>query len=197
MRPPKEVFCDDPLVEMWKHLRLLEDTSTVSEIMSAEHFQGKSHEVEKNLKNISKQAEQVSFCIRQAEEYFESSNVVSLATKPLLLYYGAASLAMALSLIRKDGEHSLDVSTYFSEIEGVGGLPGVRSRIIALSVGSELRMQAVMATLNGFRPFKTFVERPQLGIAVGGVEGGHVKVASNGRPTAADRAGAAPGRCRG
>jgi hypothetical protein len=105
----KEIFCDNPLVEIWKHLRLLTDISTVSEIIVSEHFQGMCDEVEKNRKNISKQAEQVSFCIRQAEEYFDSSNVVGLATKPLLLYYGATSLATALSLIRKGGEQSLDV----------------------------------------------------------------------------------------
>jgi len=64
-----------------------------------------SHEQKANVK---KQAEQISYCIRQAEEYFDAAETVSLITKPLLLYYGAVSLSQALVLLRRDGQYSFD-----------------------------------------------------------------------------------------
>lgn len=62
-----------------------------------------------HTKNVNKQSEQVAFCIRQAEQYFSASAQVGLPTRPVLLYYGALSLAQALILVKKDGTHSLDV----------------------------------------------------------------------------------------
>src|SRR5262249_28229362 len=58
--------------------------------------------------NVRKQAVQLGYCIRQAEEYFRASSHVGLPTRPLLLYYGAMSLTKALTLLRLDGNHSFD-----------------------------------------------------------------------------------------
>jgi hypothetical protein len=58
--------------------------------------------------NVEKQARQIRYCINQAEEYFEAGRVVSLATRPLLYYYGLMSLALAEILIKQDGNASLD-----------------------------------------------------------------------------------------
>ena len=58
--------------------------------------------------NAKKQAEQIRFCLVQAREYFESAEMTSSATKPVLLYYGIMSLALAEILIKQDGNSSLD-----------------------------------------------------------------------------------------
>lgn len=59
-------------------------------------------------RNVVKQANQIRYCISQAEEYFRAASTVSIATKPLLLYYGAMSLVLAEILIKHDGNSSLD-----------------------------------------------------------------------------------------
>lgn len=58
--------------------------------------------------NAKKKAGQIRYCIEQAEEYFHSAETVSIATRPLLLYYGMASLSWALILLRKTGDYALD-----------------------------------------------------------------------------------------
>jgi hypothetical protein len=58
--------------------------------------------------DVRKQAKQVAYSILQAEEYFTASRAVGIATKPLLLYYGAVSLSRALVLIELDGTYSYD-----------------------------------------------------------------------------------------
>jgi hypothetical protein len=59
-------------------------------------------------RNIRKQATQIRYCLNQAEEYFRAASSVSISTKPLLLYYGAMSLALAEILIKQSGGSSLD-----------------------------------------------------------------------------------------
>lgn len=99
----KDIICDNPNNEVWKQLRYFHDIDSVtSQIIEIQ-------KVEKNHKNnVSKQASQISHCLRQAEEYYLSSNQVSLATRPLLLYYGSVSLSQALILFKKNGEFSID-----------------------------------------------------------------------------------------
>ena len=61
-------------------------------------------------KNVEKQARQIRQCLMQAEEYFDASNIVLDAIRPLLLYYGAMSLALTEILLKSDGHSSLDAS---------------------------------------------------------------------------------------
>jgi len=58
--------------------------------------------------NAKKQAEQIRFCLIQAEEYFTAARAVTLATKPLLAYYGVMSFALAEILLKQSGDSSLD-----------------------------------------------------------------------------------------
>jgi hypothetical protein len=100
----KEVTSQEPTEQVWKFLRFF---------LSQEHAEGRIRSIQgipkgKYDADIRKQAKQVGYCIRQAEEYFRSSSQVSLATRPTLLYYGAASLSKALVLMKRDGEHSFD-----------------------------------------------------------------------------------------
>lgn len=69
------------------------------------------HSVPKQQKkNAVKQAQQIGYCISQAEEYFQAAASVGLATKPVLLYYGVMSLALAEILMKQSGESSLDMA---------------------------------------------------------------------------------------
>ena len=99
-----ELITDDPRKQVWTLLRLFLDEHHAMEEIYRIH----SLERPKQKENVRKQARQIGYCIRQAEEYFTASSDVGLPTRPLLLYYGAMSLSQALSLLKMDGKHSLD-----------------------------------------------------------------------------------------
>jgi YaaC-like Protein len=61
----------------------------------------------KDAGNARKQAEQIKYCLTQAEEYFHASKVVSLATRPLLQYYCVMSLALVEVLLKQNAESRL------------------------------------------------------------------------------------------
>jgi hypothetical protein len=99
-----EITSENPIEQIWKLLRFFRDIPSVSDKIRSIHgiTNGKFDS------DVKKQAQQIAYCIRQAEEYFHASSQVGLATRPLLLYYGAVSLSQALVLLRQDGTHSLD-----------------------------------------------------------------------------------------
>jgi len=100
----RDISCPDPVPLIWKFLRYFLDQGSVARRIRAIHG---LNETEQEA-NVKKQALQISYCIRQAEEYFTAALHVSIATKPLLLYYGAVALSQALILLRNDGDSSLD-----------------------------------------------------------------------------------------
>ncbi len=61
----------------------------------------------KHRSNARKQAEQLKFCLAQAKEYFTAADAVSLATRPVLLYYGVMSLALAEVLLKQTADSRL------------------------------------------------------------------------------------------
>jgi hypothetical protein len=97
----KDLVVEDPIKQVWKFLRSFEDveftTNRICEI----------HNIKKD-NNTRKQASQIGYCIRQAQEYFQASQKVGLVTSPNLLYYGATSLSRALILLTQSGEYSFD-----------------------------------------------------------------------------------------
>jgi len=100
----KNITSENPIKEIWKFLRFFLDVPSVSEKIRRMHnIQGKKY-----VSDIKKQAKQIGYCIRQAEQYFEASSEVGLATRPTLLYYGAVSLSRALVLFRRHGNYSFD-----------------------------------------------------------------------------------------
>src|SRR5262245_53180305 len=104
MKTVTRIISDNPVQQLWKMLRLYLDVAWVAdEIRRLHRIEQGKHE-----KYILKQATQIGYCIRQAEEYWRASAQVSLATRPLLLYYGAVSLSQALYLLKLDGEASFD-----------------------------------------------------------------------------------------
>lgn len=90
-------WTETPMVEMWRHLRYLRSPLNVLNLLSGKV---KSNRVKKwpiseKLKEISYE---IAACIQQADEYYQSSNSVGLATHPLLQFYGAQALAKAVIL---------------------------------------------------------------------------------------------------
>lgn len=86
----------------WRKLAQFNNVGFTSELIS--HLHGLDP---KQSRNARKQAEQIQYCLIQAKEYFESSRVVSLATKPVLLYYCVMSLALAEILVKQTGDSRL------------------------------------------------------------------------------------------
>jgi hypothetical protein len=58
--------------------------------------------------NVKKQARQIGFCLDQAEQYFKAARVSEMSTRPVLLYYGLMSFALAEILLKQSGASSLD-----------------------------------------------------------------------------------------
>lgn len=99
----REILADDPVRFAWTGLRQFQNVQYTVGKIEEYHDPPASQK-----KNVLKQAQQIRYCLAQAEEYFTASSVVSLATKPLLLYYGIMSLALAEILIKQSGDSSLD-----------------------------------------------------------------------------------------
>lgn len=98
------IATENPIEQIWKLLRFFGDIPSVSNIIRSIHGIPKG----KFDADVKKQARQIGYCIRQAEEYFHASSQVGLPTRPTLLYYGAVSLSQALVLLRQDGSRSMD-----------------------------------------------------------------------------------------
>lgn len=98
------LIAENPVRQLWQMLRLYLDVAWVEGEVRRIHKLG----VNEQRRNIAKQATQIGYCIRQAQEYWDASAGVGLATRPLLLYYGATSLSQALYLLKLDGSNSLD-----------------------------------------------------------------------------------------
>ena len=99
-----DITSENPIEQIWKLLRFFGDVPSVSNTVRRIHNIPEG----KFKADVKKQAIQIGYCIRQAEEYFHASSQVGLPTRPTLLYYGAVSLSQALVLLRQDGTYSLD-----------------------------------------------------------------------------------------
>lgn len=113
----------------------------------------KLHEIpDKHKHNVAKQASQIRYCLVQAEEYFRSAQSVSMATRPVLLYYGAMSFALSEILLKQSGNSSLDRARGEHAHHGLDlRLEGNPSKIEDLSQ-SALQIRAVpMQKANGNR----------------------------------------------
>jgi YaaC-like Protein len=92
--------------KVWAGLRTFHNVERVATILLDE-IANKNHS--KSVKqNVKKQAEQIRYCLLQAREYYDASLAVSMATKPVLLYYSLMNLALAQILFTQSGDSSLD-----------------------------------------------------------------------------------------
>lgn len=86
----------------WSRLARYQNVDFCAEVLA------KTHGLEKRqLQNAKNQAEQIKYCLAQAKEYFLAAEVVSLATRPVLLYYATMSLALAEILRKQSGDSRL------------------------------------------------------------------------------------------
>lgn len=104
LRQAKVVPHGDTSEYAWQTLRRYNNTDMVTERILHKHKLTKNND----FKNARKQAEQIRFCLQQAKEYHDASDVVTLSTKPVLLYYSLMSLVLAEILWKQSGESSLD-----------------------------------------------------------------------------------------
>jgi YaaC-like Protein len=99
------ITTDNRLSECWRYLSRYSNLDIAENRIRTlfPHATGRS-----DVANVKKQALQISACLFQAQEYFETSVGASLLTKPVLIYYGTVALASAVMLLRGGGEFALD-----------------------------------------------------------------------------------------
>jgi len=86
----------------WNRIAQFHNSDFTANAIVALHKLGK-----KQFPNARKQAEQIKYCLVQAQEYFNSARTVTLATKPVMLYYCSMSLALAEVLLKQTGNSRL------------------------------------------------------------------------------------------
>jgi hypothetical protein len=89
----------------WAGLGRFQNVPFVEEQICRLHNLGKA-----DRQNERKQAKQIRYTLIQAKEYFDAAAIVTLATKPNLLYYSIMSLAIAEVLFKQTGASSLDAA---------------------------------------------------------------------------------------
>jgi YaaC-like Protein len=67
------------------------------------------HKIETKFHHFAiNQAKDISFCIKQAKEYFKAASISDISVSPLLYYYGITSLSTALILFLKTGDFRIE-----------------------------------------------------------------------------------------
>jgi len=94
--------------------------------------------------NSTEKASQISFCLRQASEYYQASKQATILTKPVLLYYGMLNLCKALILLKNPGI-SLQNSLTTHGLRHVS--PTSNSSLLALSCRVEKSAKSVFYNL--------------------------------------------------
>lgn len=89
------IWTERPIAEIWNQLRYLRYPANASRLLSGK-IASKRDLLWPESDDLEKKAREVAACIQQADEYFSASETVGLATRPLLQFYGAQSLAKAI-----------------------------------------------------------------------------------------------------
>jgi hypothetical protein len=88
-------WTENPTEEMWNQIRYLKNPINVKNLLTRDTKSNRNYTC---TNNVEERSFQISSCIRQADEYYKSSESVGLATQPLLQFYGAENLAKAAIL---------------------------------------------------------------------------------------------------
>jgi hypothetical protein len=83
------VYSETPEKEIWSRLGYFENEHNAKDFL----LQKNKSLTEEQLTDI---AQRLSFSMQSAKEYYQSSNSVTLLTKPLLIFYGMVALSKAL-----------------------------------------------------------------------------------------------------
>lgn len=94
-------WTETPIAAMWQQVRYLRSPTNVARLLSGEISSGRRDPFVLGPV-LNQRAEEISACIRQADDYFRAADTIGLTTKPLLLFYGVEALAKALILASSD-----------------------------------------------------------------------------------------------
>lgn len=98
----------------WGRLAHFQNVEAVTaQIMELHHLP------ERHRPNAKRQATQLRQCLMQAREYYDASRSVTLATRPVLLYYAAMSLALAEVLMKQSADSRLEKLREFHGCHGL------------------------------------------------------------------------------
>ncbi len=90
------IWTDAPVSKIWRQLRYFTAAANVRNLLVG---QTNSRREERwPVEEASTRAHDVASCVEQADEYFQASRSVGLATRPLLQFYGVEALAKAIIL---------------------------------------------------------------------------------------------------
>jgi hypothetical protein len=90
------IWTETPLDAIWQQLRYFKSVANGVRLLTCQSKSGRDTPWKE--RDAERAASEISACVSQADEYFHASQVVGLATKPLLQFYGAHSLAKAVVL---------------------------------------------------------------------------------------------------
>lgn len=93
----------DPASYAWSRLKHYQNIEAVTQEIIRLHRLPDKHKA-----NAKRQATQLRQCLLQANEYFEAARSVSLATRPVLLYYSIMSLALCEVLFKQSADSRLE-----------------------------------------------------------------------------------------
>jgi hypothetical protein len=98
----KLIRARDLAIYAWSRISKFQNVSYTKEQIINLHSLPKEH-----WSNAQKQAEEIKHCLLQAKEYFDAAGAVSLATKPVLLYYSVMSMALSEILLKQTADSRL------------------------------------------------------------------------------------------
>jgi len=87
-----DIHCESPEIEVWRYLDLLATPSGTESALRQVYGDGLGHKL------LSDKVGDFAKCVRQAKEYFHALQHVTMATAPVLCYYGMLSLATSLAV---------------------------------------------------------------------------------------------------
>ena len=93
-------WSENPYSDMWSHLMFLSKTKNAKNLLLGK-LQSNRKIIYKDGTELDRKANQLSLGITQAWEYFRAADSVSIATSPLLYFYGMLSLAKSLIIANK------------------------------------------------------------------------------------------------
>lgn len=88
-------WTNQPYESMWDHLRMLQVPKNVEALLTGK-MKSKRNKIFDDNESTIRKSHQIAYAIRQADEYFSAADNVSIATSPLMYFYGMLSLTKAL-----------------------------------------------------------------------------------------------------
>ena len=93
-------WSENPYSDMWNQLMFLSKKNNAKKLLAGDIRSGRILIYEQGAE-LERKASQVSFGINQASEYYRAAGSASVATSPLLFFYGMLSLAKTLIVANK------------------------------------------------------------------------------------------------